>query len=81
VGEENYMIRMVGAEDWAKGEEPAPIGEVLTPVMESTPVKNANIGGGDYSAHHLKLKPVIAPKKKWVEPERTEHQQRRGVRI
>jgi len=72
VGEEKNMIRTVGAEDWAKGEEePEPIGEVLTPVMESTPVKNAKIGGGDYRAH-LRLKPVIAPKKNgWSRKEQT----------
>jgi len=56
VGEENYMVRTVGAESWVQeDEEPAPAGDVLTPVH--------------YWSHNLKLRPLIAPKKKWVEPE------------
>jgi len=58
VWDEDYMIRTVGAENWAQGEEePAPVGDVVTPVMESTPIKR---------------RPMKAPKKKWVKPERTD---------
>jgi len=64
VGEENYMVRTVGGESWAQeDEEPAPTGDVLTPVMESTPVKDLNRGGVDYWSHNFKLRPLIAPKK------------------
>jgi len=40
--------------------------------MESTPVKGLNKGGVDYWSQNLKLRPLITPKKKWVEPERTD---------
>jgi len=67
------MIRTMGGESWGQeDEEPAVAGEVLMPVMESTPVKGRNRGGVDYWSHNLKLRPLIAPKKKWVEPERTD---------
>jgi len=73
VCEENYMVRAVGTESWAQeDEEPAPARDVMTPVMGSIPVKNRDKGEGDYWSHNLKLKPLIAPKKKWVEPERTD---------
>jgi len=46
----------VGADSWAQeDEEPAPVRDVLTPVMESTPVKNTNKAGVDYWSHNLKL--------------------------
>jgi len=73
VDEENCMIKTVGGESWAQeDEEPAPTGDLLTPVMESTPVKDLNREGVDYWSHNIKLRPLIAPKKKWVEPKRTD---------
>jgi len=73
VGEDDCMIRTMEGESWdQEDEEPAEAGEVLMPVMGLTPVKGLNRGGGDYCSHDLKLRPLIAPKKKWVEPERTD---------
>jgi len=40
VEEENYMVRAVGTESWVQeGEEPVPPRDVLTPVMDSTPLE------------------------------------------
>jgi len=54
VDEDDCMIGTVGGESWAQeDEEPAAAGDVLTPVMESTPVKGLNRGGVDYWSHNF----------------------------
>jgi len=63
----SYMVRTVGPEIWVnEGEEPVPLRDDQTPVMESTPVE-----GRDKEKEKVNLRPLIAPKKKlWVEPEK-----------
>jgi len=58
---ESYMIRTVGQEE---EDEPVPHRNLLTPVMESTPVE-----GHDKERGKLGFRPLTAPKKKmWVQP-------------
>jgi len=62
---ESYMIRTVGQD---KGEEPVPRRDVLTPVMESTPMEGRNKEKGKAG-----FRPLTAPKKKmWVQRESEE---------
>jgi len=72
VEEEHYMMRSVGTESWVQegGYEPVAPRDVLTPVMESMPVELREKGKAEYWSHNLKFRPLIAPKKKWVEPEK-----------
>jgi len=70
VEKEHYMMRSVGTKSWVQEgeEETVPSRDVLKPVMESTPVERREKGKAEYWSHNLKLRPLIAPKKKWVEP-------------
>jgi len=66
---ESYMVRTLGTEICIEeGEEPLPPRDVLTPVMESTPVEGREKGNGKL----ILRRPLTAPKKKlWVEPKST----------
>jgi len=59
---ESYMIRTVGQEE---DDEPVPHRNVLTPVMESTPIEGRDKEGG-----RIGFRPLTAPKEAmWVQPE------------
>jgi len=66
---ESYRIRSVGQEERIEGEdELVPREDILTPVMESTPVE-----GREMQGRRLGFRPVTAPKKKlWVPTEPSE---------
>jgi len=64
---ESYMIRTVGQEE---GDEPAPLRDILTPVLESTPCE-----GHEKEGRKAGFRPLTAPKKQmWVQPEPKERE-------
>jgi len=61
---ENYLSRTVGQEE---DDEPVPHRNVLTPVLESTPME-----GHEKERGKLSFRPLTAPPKKWVAAESTD---------
>jgi len=59
---ESFMVRTMKQEE---GEEPAPLRDILTPILESTPCEDHEREGRKAS-----FRPLTAPKKQlWVQPE------------
>jgi len=68
---ESFMISTMRQEE---GDEPAPLRNILTPILESTPCEGHEREGGRKAS----FRPLTAPKKQmWVQPEEKEKLKKR----
>jgi len=74
IEKENYMIRTVGQVVRFQEDGPVPPRDVVTPVMESTPV-----AGHEKEGERVSFRPLTALKKKiWIPAEPIEHKSEEG---